>query len=85
MCTVSTTRWFTATSTTFSYYKEEGGDLYSKIGWDNIVYVSHTDNKKEFKLQANIPMTKTGFYDCTCRAATKTARDKCVPAWRPIG
>jgi hypothetical protein len=30
------------------------------------------------QLQASVPMTKTGFYDCTCRAKSKAERDKWV-------
>lgn len=75
---MSTTRWFVATSKTFAYYKDEGGDLYSKTSWEHVQFVTHTDHKREFKLQASVPMTKTGFYDCTCRAPTKQVRDKWV-------
>jgi len=78
MCTVSTTRWFVATNNSFSYYKSEGGNLYAKVKWEHIQYVTETSNKKEFKLQASVPMTKTGFYDATCRAKTKEERDKWV-------
>eukprot|EP00038_Savillea_parva_P030343 m.77214 g.77214 ORF g.77214 m.77214 type:complete len:624 (-) comp9120_c0_seq1:1723-3594(-) len=78
MCTVSTTRWFVATNQSFAYYKSEGGPLYYKVLWEHIQYVSETSNKKDFKLQASVPMTKTGFYDCTCRAKTKEERDKWV-------
>lgn len=77
-CTMSTKRWFVATNKSFYYTKDEGGDEYARVKWENIVYVTHTDNKKEFKLQANVPMTKTGFYDTTCRGATEEIRNKWV-------
>ena len=40
----------------------------------NIDNVSHTDDKREFKLTSNVPMTKTGFYDAVCRAPTQSIR-----------
>eukprot|EP00053_Salpingoeca_punica_P009207 m.82495 g.82495 ORF g.82495 m.82495 type:complete len:275 (-) comp14921_c0_seq1:369-1193(-) len=78
MCTTNTTRFFRVTNRRFSYYRDEGGDIFGSVLLENIDLISATDDKREFKVSASVPMTKTAFYDIVCRAPSQLLRDKWV-------
>lgn len=46
----------------------------SSVLLENIELISATDDKREFKVSANVPMTKTGFYEAICRASNQQLR-----------
>lgn len=84
LCTTNTTRFFRLSTKRFSYYRDEAGDLFGSVLIDNIDLISATDDKREFKVSASVPMTKTGFYDVVCRANSNTVRDKWVAMMQRI-
>jgi hypothetical protein len=46
----------------------------SSVALENVDFVSATDDKREFKISANVPLTRTGFYDAICRAPSQAVR-----------
>ena len=76
--TSNTRRWFVCDTNSLSYYKREEGSVYGAVVLSNITGFKSTNDKREFRIQASVPITRTGYSEITCRAATQEARDKWV-------
>lgn len=74
MGTSNTKRWFVCDSSSLSYYRREEGSVYGAVVLSNITAFRSTNDKREFKILACVPITRTGYSEITCRASSELAR-----------